>query len=328
MSVIAFGPVPSRRLGRSLGINHIPPKVCTYSCVYCQLGRTVGMDVQRRRFFGAAAVEAAVRGRVALARSSSEPVDYLAFVPDGEPTLDMDLGVSIRALKTLGVPVAVITNSSLLPDPRVREDLLEADWVSLKVDAVREPCWRRIDRPHGRLRLGPILDGILSFADAFSGKLVTETMLLHDVNDGEEELGATAAFLSEVRPSTAYLAIPTRPPAEPWVRAPDETHLTRAFEIFAADLPRVELLMGYEGDAFASSGDPKRDLLEITSVHPMRESAVRRTLAAAGAGWEVVSELLTTGELVEVEHGSHHYFLRRPASWKAQPASGIGRKNS
>ncbi len=308
--MIAFGPVPSRRLGRSLGINHIPPKICTYSCAYCQLGRTAGMRVERQAFFETAAVEAAVREQLALARRSGEPVDFLAFVPDGEPTLDVNLGRSIRALRTFGIPIAVITNGSLLDDPRVRADLMEADWVSVKVDAVREACWRKVDRPHGGLVLASILEGAQEFASAFQGDLRTETMLLEGVNDGVEAVGATALFLEGLRPRMAYLAVPTRPPAESWARAPKEDVLARAFETFRERVPEVELLAGYEGDAFASSGDVKRDLLSITSVHPMRESAVLRTLEAAGEEWEVVVELLKAGELVEVSHGSHRYYLR------------------
>jgi wyosine [tRNA(Phe)-imidazoG37] synthetase (radical SAM superfamily) len=310
MPLIAFGPVPSRRLGRSLGINHIPPKVCTYSCAYCQLGRTVRMSVTRRPFYDLAVVEAAVRDQIMAARRSGEPIDYLAFVPDGEPTLDANLGRLIRALRTFEIPIAVITNGSLLGDPQVRDDLSEADWVSVKVDAVREDCWRKIDRPHGSLELDGILEGVQRFAATFTGDFLTETMLLGEVNDGEEELGATARFLEELRPKVAYLSIPTRPPAESWARAPAEGALARAYEIFHERLPRVELLSGYEGDAFASSGDAKRDLLSITAVHPMRESAVRSTLAQSGAGWEIVADLLEAGELVEVTYSSHRYYLR------------------
>jgi wyosine [tRNA(Phe)-imidazoG37] synthetase (radical SAM superfamily) len=310
MTRIAFGPVPSRRLGRSLGINNIPPKVCSYSCAYCQLGRTDRMLVERGRFYGVGPVVDAVEIQVEGSRKAGEAIDFLAFVPDGEPTLDRDLGETIRALKTLRIPIAVITNGSLLDLPGVRDDLMEADWVSAKVDAVREPSWRSVDRPHGRLSLASILEGVRSFAAGFSGVFHTETMLLEGLNDGEDELRATAGFLESVCPQTAYLSIPTRPPSEPWVRPPGEAALARAFGIFSEALPSVELLTAYEGDAFSSSGDARRDLLSITAVHPMRESAVRRTLEVAGSRWSVVSELLESGELVEVEYEGHRYFLR------------------
>jgi len=131
--------------------------VCTYSCVYCQLGRTVCSQTGRRPFQSPEAVAAAVRDKLASARRAGERVDYLTFVPDGEPTLDANLGGTIRLLRPLGIPIAVISNGSLLDREDVRFDLAEADWVSFKIDAVSEETWRRVDRPHGRLQLRPIL---------------------------------------------------------------------------------------------------------------------------------------------------------------------------
>jgi wyosine [tRNA(Phe)-imidazoG37] synthetase (radical SAM superfamily) len=134
--MIAFGPVPSRRLGRSLGINNILPKICTYSCVYCQLGRTLKMQVQRQAFYEPGEIWSAVSDKVEKVRETGEAIDYMAFVPDGEPTLDINLGREIELLKRLSLPVAVITNASLIWRQDVRTDLMAADWVSLKVDAV------------------------------------------------------------------------------------------------------------------------------------------------------------------------------------------------
>ena len=310
MSMIAFGPVPSRRLGRSLGINNIPPKVCTYSCVYCQLGRTNRMRASRQDFFQTSDILKAAEEKVEEAKHGGEPIDYLAFVPDGEPTLDLNLGSSIRALQGLSIPVAVVTNSSLLYLPQVRQELLEADWVSVKVDSVRESSWRAVDRPHGGLSLASVLRGVEAFAREFSGELQTETMLVAGFNDGEEDLRATAEFLGRLKPAKANISIPTRPPAEERVRPPGERVLSSAYGIFKEALPRVEILSGYEGDAFACSGDVRQDILSITAVHPMRESAVRKTLAGAGARWEVVVELLESGQLVEVEYKGHRYYLR------------------
>jgi wyosine [tRNA(Phe)-imidazoG37] synthetase (radical SAM superfamily) len=136
--MIAFGPVPSRRLGRSLGINNIPPKICTYSCVYCQVGRTHKLQVERRPFYEPQEVLRDVRAKVEKAREAGEPIEYLTFVPDGEPTLDVHLGQEIELLRPLGLPIAVISNTSLIWRQDVREDLMGADWVSLKVDAVEE----------------------------------------------------------------------------------------------------------------------------------------------------------------------------------------------
>lgn len=305
-----FGPVPSRRFGRSLGVNNIPPKVCTYSCAYCQVGRTVQMRCDRRPFYGAASVGADVRRRVAEARRTEVPIDSITFAPDGEPTLDSELGGAVRRLRPLGVPIAVITNGSLLSLSSVREALAAADHVSIKVDAVRTDTWRRVDRPHRRLELDAILDGMRRFRASFKGVVTTETMLLDGVNDSEEELRHTAAFIGELNPRTAYLSVPTRPPAEAWARVPEESVVARAYEVFRAFHPAVELLVGYEGDAFASTGDLVSDLLSITAVHPMREAAVRRLLTQASQPWRVVDELLGSGLLTEVRYGPHRYYLR------------------
>jgi len=306
----AFGPVPSRRFGCSLGINNVPPKVCTYSCVYCQVGRAVQVHSDRRAFFGASAVTAAVRRRVEAALRAAQPIDFLTFVPDGEPTLDVGLERSIHVLRDLGVPIAVLTNGSLLTHSDVRAALSEADHVSLKVDTVREGTWRRINRPHRRLELAAILDGMVAFAASFEGSLSTETMLVTGLNDGEDEVRATAAFVADLNPETAYVTVPTRPPAESWAVSPDEGALARAHEIFCRFHPRVELLLGYEGEAFVSTGDPVEDLLCITAVHPMREAAVRRLLDRGGAAWGVVEELVASGALVEVRYGPRRYFVR------------------
>jgi wyosine [tRNA(Phe)-imidazoG37] synthetase (radical SAM superfamily) len=309
--VIAFGPVPSRRLGRSLGINNIPPKICTYSCAYCQLGRTTTMQAARRSFSEAGAVLSAVQDKVARTLEAGEAIDYLTFVPDGEPTLDANLGREIELLRHLGLPIAVITNSSLLWRQDVREELVGADWVSLKVDAVKEETWRRLDRPHRSLKLAAILEGALEFARIYEGDLVTETMVVTDVNDGERQLKEIAAFLARLHPDRAYLSIPTRPPAEEWAQPPDEQVLNRAHQIFSEKVDQVEYLIGYEGNAFAFTGDVEEDLLSITAVHPMRQDAVSDYLARAGAGWAVVHRLVAQGQLVVAEHGGHSFYLRK-----------------
>jgi wyosine [tRNA(Phe)-imidazoG37] synthetase (radical SAM superfamily) len=309
----SFGPVPSRRLGKSLGINNIPAKICTYSCVYCQVGQTTEMPRDRRFFYEPEAIFRDVQRRLAKAKEASEHVDYLTFVPDGEPTLDVNLGKAIMLLKALDVPVGVITNSSLLWRDDVREELGRADWVSLKIDAVQEAIWRRVNRPHNAIKLPRILDGMHAFAKAFSGKLVTETMLIRGVNDNDDCMKAVAAFLHVLQPSKAYLSIPTRPPAQKQVRGPDEAALNRLYQLLADKVKQVEYLIGYEGDAFALTGDIEKDILSITAVHPMREEAVRMMLSRAGSSREVVDRMLARGDLAETKYDGHVFYLRRIA---------------
>ena len=229
--MIAFGPVPSRRLGRSLGINNIPPKVCTYSCVYCQVGKTNQLMVERRSFYETREIFESVRRQVQLVRQKAQSVDYLTFVPDGEPTLDVNLGHEIDLLKSLGIKVAVITNGSLIDRQDVQDDLIKADWVSLKIDAISKTCWRKINRPHPGLALDRILKGMLGFSKSFPGKLVVETMLLARPGIDIDGLRAMADFLSGLTPARVYLAIPIRPPAENWVQPPLPQDISMAFQL-------------------------------------------------------------------------------------------------
>jgi wyosine [tRNA(Phe)-imidazoG37] synthetase (radical SAM superfamily) len=251
----------------------------------------------------------AVQARLEKLKGTQE-VDYLTFVPDGEPTLDRHLGREIALLKGLGLPVAVITNASLLWRADVREELAPADWISVKVDAVVDDTWRQVNRPHRRLDLDAILDGVLRLAATHRGVLVTETMLVSSINDGEEHLGALARFLSHLRPSTAYLSAPTRPPAEAWVRPADPAALNRAYQILSASLDRVETLTGHEGDGFGFTGDAEHDLLGITAVHPMRQDSVAAFLARAGAPSDLPSRLVARGELARVDYQGHTFYLR------------------
>jgi wyosine [tRNA(Phe)-imidazoG37] synthetase (radical SAM superfamily) len=309
--VIAFGPVPSRRLGRSLGINNIPHKICSYSCVYCQVGRTRRFRLEPTAFYEPEAVLREVRKKTAKLRDTGQGVDYLTFVPDGEPTLDVNLAAAIERLKPLGIRIAVITNGSLLGREEVRAALMGADWVSFKLDSVTEESWRRINRPHPDLQLEGILEGMLEFKRRYRGTLATETMLVRDLTDGDGNLNSIAAFLGRLRPAVAYLSIPTRPPAESWVLPPSEESVARAHQILGREVPRVEHLIGYEGNAFASTGNPVDDLLSITAVHPMREEAVEELLQKARADWSVVREMVARGLLVETVYGGCRYFVRK-----------------
>jgi len=306
-----YGPVPSRRLGRSLGINNIPPKICSYSCVYCQLGRTLRMEVEPSSFYKTARLAEQARTKLERAREKGEPVDYVTFVPDGEPTLDADLGEEIEGIKTLGVKVAVITSGSLLWRADVRQNLLKADWVSLKVDAVTKETWHRVNRPHKSLKLEAILQGMRKFAQMFEGEMTTETMLIKDINDDLDEVKRIARFLALLKPSKGYVAVPTRPPAER-VEPAREENINAAYQIFAERLGRqAEYLIGYEGNAFACTGNAQEDLLSITAVHPMREDAVVEFLRSADTDWETVQNLIENHSLVELEYQGKKYYMRK-----------------
>ncbi|MGD2037748.1 MAG: radical SAM protein [Desulfobacterales bacterium] len=308
--MISFGPVPSRRLGRSLGINNIPPKICNYSCVYCQIGKTSRMQVDRMPFYDPEEIYRDVRKKIEKALKKGEPVDYLTFVPDGEPTLDVNLGSEIALLKSLGLKIAVITNGALAWRKDVKAELAKADWVSFKIDSKSEKIWRRINRPHRTLKPEAIWAGMLEFADSYSGTLVTETMLVKGINDNVESFTKIAKFLNHMQPVKAYVAVPIRPPAEKWVRPPDGNVINEAFQILNEKPFQVEYLIGYEGDAFAFTGDVEKDLLSITAVHPMREKAVSAFLEKAGKDWSIIRRMIASNSIIETAYGGEKFYIR------------------
>ena len=310
--MIPFGPVPSRRLGKSLGVNNIPPKICTYSCVYCQIGRTKNFGFERKSFYPLKKIEVEIEETLKKLRDKKEHIDYLSFVPDGEPTLDINLGKEIERLKNFGIKIAVITNASLIWMESVREDLAKADWVSVKVDAVSEDVWKKIDRPYKKLSLKEILEGIEKFSSMFKKTLVTETMLINGINDTEEELEKIARFLKKLNPKFAYIGIPTRPPAEERIKPPSEEKINTAYQIFVEKYSlKTELLTGYGGTSFGFTGDIKEDILNITSVHPMREEQVNELLKKANKDWSVLEELVKEGKIKELKYQEKKYYLRK-----------------
>jgi len=309
--MIVFGPVPSRRLGLSLGINNIPPKTCSYSCVYCQIGRTKKMQITRENFYPPEEILSQVAQKMSYVDEAGDRIDYATFVADGEPTLDVNLGKTLDMLKQIGLKTAVISNASLVWQEEVRNALSKADWVSLKVDSVKPDVWKRIDRPYGKLDLSLILKGIKDFSQIYQGEFVTETMLLKDVNDDMESIQQVAEFLSRVNAKTSYISIPIRPPAEKNVFCPDEASINLAYQIFGEKVGRVELLTGYEGNQFSFAGGIEDSLLSITSVHPIREDGIQEMLTKAGAGWEIVNELIKRGKLREIEYNNKKFYLRK-----------------
>ncbi len=306
-----FGPIPSRRLGASLGVNNIPYKICSYNCVYCQVGRTLHMQMKRTLYSNPSEVFDEVKKKVERIRETQQNVDYISIVPDGEPTLDSSLGELIERLKELGLPVAVITNSSLTWDKSVQEDLKKADWVSVKIDAISPNTWKQINRPHASLSLDEILQGMQEFAGSYTGTLCTETMLVKELNDNPEELTAIANFIkSRIRPYKAYIGVPTRPPAEPWVSRPEPESITAAYAIFTKEGLNAETLTGYESSGFVVTDNPVEEILEITAVHPMRSDAVKDVLNRFSVGEDVLQQLVKEGRIRKVHYEGWDYYIR------------------
>jgi len=309
MERIIFGPVPSRRFGKSLGINNVPyPKKCTYSCVYCQIGRTFDFRIEREEFYKPEEIEKQV-GEV-IESLNDKRIDYISFVPDGEPTLDINLGKSIDRLKKFGIKIAIITNSSLIWRKDVRDDLKKADTVSLKIDAVSEDIWKKIDRPHKDLNLNKILEGIRIFSSEFKGELFTETLFIKSINDREEEIEKIGEFLKEVKPSIAYIGYPTRPPAEKWVEIPDERKIDFAYIVFKDKKINVKVMEKKE-EKFGYTGDLTKDILSIVSVHPMSRKEIEQFINENKGDVKIIGSLIERNEIEEVEYKSEKYYRRK-----------------
>jgi len=229
MGRYVFGPVPSRRLGFSLGVDIIPPKYCTFDCIYCQIGKTTNKEITRKSFFNPVEIVNEVIETV----NATERVDFVTFSGSGEPTLNSDIGWMIRELKSkVAIPITVITNGSLLSVKEVREDLRVADVVLPSLDAVSEDLFRYINRPHALMDQDSIIGGLKAFREAYSGKVWLEIMLIRDVNDDPEELGKIKEITQYLNVDKIQLNTVVRPPSEETAGTMEETALEKICEFF------------------------------------------------------------------------------------------------
>ncbi|MGE4587221.1 MAG: radical SAM protein [Mangrovibacterium sp.] len=306
--MISFGPVPSRRLGNSMGINNIlSKKMCSYSCVYCQVGLTQKLSVTRGKFYEPGKIYAEVEKH--LCKLASKP-DYLTFVSNGEPTMDINLGKSIEKLKKFGIPVAVITNASLLSDQNVRNELSLADWISVKIDTGSETIREKINRPHPDLSFKRYTEGLLNFSSEYKGILVSETMLVRGINDQSNLLRETASLIKQINPKTAYLAVPTRPPALSTVKRPDEATINEAFQTYTETGLHTELLLGFEGINTGYTGNAIDDIVNICTVHPIREDTMTELLRKDHAD-PITLDLLFHGKYIKrVRYNNNDFYIR------------------
>lgn len=289
-----FGPVPSRRLGQSLGIDPIPFKTCNWNCVYCQLGRTTPLANVRRNYFPPEEIV----NEVSAALEAHQPgdIDWITFVGSGEPTLHASLGRMIRQVKSMtSIPVAVITNGSLLYQPEVREALLPADAVLPTLDGGNEKLYRAINRPYPSLAFESLVEGLIAFRAVYSGRLWLEVMLVQGLNDTAPALRELAAVLQRIHPDEVHINLPVRPPAEPWVKPPDEEGLMRA----TALLGGIAHVVAPAEGVFDLSGcsNVLDAVVGVITRHPMLEDDLLRTLDRWQPAQvrEALAELETSG---------------------------------
>ena len=307
-----FGPVPSRRLGFSLGINNMKCKICTYDCVYCQVGQPACRSTCRESCLGPYELFCVVRKKLELLKAQNIPVDYITFVPNGEPTLDANLAKDMLLLREFGHKIAVLTNSSLVWNARVQEDLFLADYVSVKIDTVNEATWQTINRPHLRLRFQTILDGIERFSKSYQGILTTETMLVKNINDTLREVEAIGMFLKKVKRDTSYFIIPTRPPLESYAVPPDSRVLSQISDLITNNLPNSEMLFADGEEVFYGAGDLENELLGALSAQPMREEAVLKFIASKGGGINTLQQMVESRNIVLIPFDGRTFYSIAP----------------
>jgi len=306
-----FGPVPSRRLGQSLGVDPVPLKTCNWNCVYCQLGRSRPVVNERMDYFPPEEIVAEVKE--ALDKHGPSQIDWVTFVGSGEPLLHAHLGWMLREVKAFtDVPIALITNGSLLYLPEVRQDVAVADAVLPTLDAGSTELYRRIDRPHAEATFERLVSGLIAFSKEYDGKLWVETMLLSGLNDTDEALRDIAARLSEIQPDEVHLNLPTRPPAEAWVEPVDTGEsLMRAIGIIeeVAPVKAVYPLAGGNVDLSAYD-NPVDAIVGVITRHPLREDEVVEALDrwAAGDVKAALKELETSGRAqVVIRYGTRFW---------------------
>jgi wyosine [tRNA(Phe)-imidazoG37] synthetase (radical SAM superfamily) len=227
-----YGPVNSRRLGSSLGISLTPHKVCNFDCLYCQLGKTPQKFLERKEYFKIDEIIAEVNSWMTNNLEAAKALNFITLSGSGEPTLNSGIGLLIDSLKKIiKVPIAVITNSSLLGDSSVRRQLLGADLIVPSLDAVTEDAFQKIDRPGPGIKLEEIIEGLVSLRREFRGKIWLEVMLVKGLNDNLAHSRRLKETIERINPDRVQLNSPVRYTAQEGIEAVDAKHLQKIKEL-------------------------------------------------------------------------------------------------
>ena len=260
-----YGPVPSRRLGRSLGIDLVPHKICTYDCIYCQIVKTTDKNLVRKEYVPAGEILEEVRR---FLKEESSAIDHLSLSGSGEPTLNSRIGSIIEGIKTItSIPVAVITNGSLLYEEEVRQDLLRADIVLPSLDAVSPEVFNKVNRPLSGFSVEKVIEGLVEFRKVYKGQIWLEVLFCKGINDSKEELLRMKKAIDRIQPDLIHLNTVVRPPSEKWVVPLDQKEMERIKTFFGVKASIIS-----EFDRHPSSileRDIKEEILKILRRRPL-----------------------------------------------------------
>nr|HPM42086.1 radical SAM protein [bacterium] len=301
-----YGPVPSRRLGRSLGVDLVPFKVCTYDCVYCQLGRTTEKTLARKEYVPTAEVVEEIGRKL----SSCRRPDYISIAGSGEPTLHTGIGDVIDFIKRESdVPVAVITNGSLLWMPEVSRALMAADLVIPSLDAGDEKLFRKVNRPHPEISFERMFDGIASFTKEFKGEVWLEVFLLGGISGVIPEVKKIASLVERIAPARVQLNTVARPTAEDCAAAVTREEM----ENLARFIPgKVEIVSEAAGcDSLPPSGGPsaEAEIVELLKRRPCTVEGIALGLGMSpNEALKLVDDLMSRGEVVSGRVGSELFY--------------------
>jgi len=266
-----YGPVPSRRMGLSLGISPIPKKTCNYSCIYCQLGRTDKMNIERQDFFPLEEIEEEFLNYI----KKNKNYDVVTIVGEGEPTLYKSLGKLIYFLKkTTDKPIALITNGGLLKEQSIWKELLPLDIILPSLDASKENEFKNINRPHPSIEYKKVINGLIGFSKKFQGELWLEIMFVKDYNDSSKSIERFKSILSKVSYDRLFLNTPVRPPAEKYVKEPREDFLNSAVKSLKATPINLLVSEGFE----SIENNNYESILTIIKRHPMNQYEIKSFL--------------------------------------------------
>lgn len=271
-----FGPVPSRRLGMSLGVDLVPHKVCSFNCIYCECGKTTNLTTERKEYVP---VDDVLKELEDFFHTKPDP-DYITFSGAGEPTLNSRFGEVLTFIKSKkpGIPLAVLTNGSLLSNPEVRKELLMSDLVLPSLDAATEKAFRKIDRPSGRVKLDEYIRGLVDFRKEFSGKIWLEIFILPGMNDDIENLDALKLAIGKIRPDAVQLNTLDRPGAVDNIVPATKNMLERIADYWA--LNNVEIIASAKErkDIKAYRDDMENTILELIARRPCTLEDLQKTL--------------------------------------------------